>query len=630
EIQQWLNARYWQKSFAFLIPCDGHYSRDVQKALMKALQSAFGIPDSQVNGNFGPGTQQGLRDHPLEQGATGRFVQLLSAACVFNGAVPAGGTTARTVFKDTFDAPLAEYLTFFQRFSLLAVNGQADYATWCQLLVSMGDPDRPAGASDTRFAITGDLAAALHASGYQVVGRYLDEEVSSTLDKEIKDGELDAIFDGGMKVFPIWQYNARQLADFTYENGYDHGGRAHDRMAHYRFNPGAVVYFAVDYDATDEEVSSNVIPYFRGVQAALSTRGRMYLAGVYGSRNVCTRVSEETLVVSSFVSGMSWGFSGNLGFPLPFNWAFNQIKEIEFTGGGRTIDLDRVVHRTSVDPGVGRSGVGGTTPSTVAALLTFVDEVYAEAVAYGGADPTLRTLEYLRSPRYTTLYQGWEVLLGFWDQDWIDHAEAKLGEARIPWFADPSYGDRINVDHLAATANAVLLEGSGSGAAVTRGDFGGWGGDLSSFYADWRTNRSSYASGYAFCMDRLAKRGVASSWSFTDLVEDVDGYFLGTAARGGTAFPAALRSHLTGTGHRTRFRDFVAGRFGSSVATATAAARTMLVDVGTDDGLDGLRDLVIVGSSSPLVILPRDLSIDDLDPFLTGFAETLQNLASLG
>ncbi|MGL5930930.1 MAG: glycoside hydrolase domain-containing protein, partial [Dermatophilaceae bacterium] len=603
-----------------------------QKALMKALQSAFGIPDSQVNGNFGPATQQGLRDHPLQQGATGLFVQLLSAACVFNGAVPARETTARTVFKETFDAPLAEYLRYFQRFSLLAENGRADYATWCQLLVSMGDPDRPAGASDTRFTITRDLAAALLASGYKVVGRYLDEEASSTLDKEIKDGELDAIFDGGMKVFPIWQYNARRLADFTYENGYDHGTRAHDRMVHYRFNPGAVVYFAVDYDATDEEVSSNVIPYFRGVQAALSTRGRKYLAGVYGSRNVCTRVSEETLVVSSFVSGMSWGFSGNLGFPLPFNWAFNQIKEIEFTGGGRTIDLDRVVHRTSVDPGVGRSGVGGTTPSTVAALLAFVDQVYAEAVAYGGADPTLRTLEYLRSPRYTTLYRGWEVLLGFWDQNWIDHAEAKFRDARRAniIFDDPSYGDEIYVDHLAATANAVLLKGSGTGGAVTRGDFGGWGGDLSSFYADWRNNRSSYASGYAFCMDRLAKRGVVSSYGFTDMVEDVDGYLLGTACRGGAAFHTAFRSHLTGTGHTTRFRRFFAGRFGSSVATATAAARTMLVDVGTDDGLDNLRDLAIIGASSPLVVLPRELSAADLDPFLTGFAETLQNLASIG
>jgi peptidoglycan hydrolase-like protein with peptidoglycan-binding domain len=628
-IQQWLNRNYWQKSFAFLIPCDGHYSRDVQKALMKALQSGFGIPDSSVTGNFGPATQQGLRDNQLQQGDTGLFVQLLSAACVFNGAVPAGEATARTVFKETFDSALAEYLSLFQRFSLLTDNGRADYQTWCQLLVSMGDPDRPAGACDTRFTITQPMATSLRADGYKVVGRYLDEQATSTLDKEIKPGELDAIFAGGMKVFPIWQYNSRLLGDFTYAQGYDHGLRAHDRMVHYGFNRGAIVYFAVDYDATDPEITSNIVPYFRGVQAALSTRGRRYLAGVYGSRNVCTRVSQETLVVSSFVSGMSWGFSGNLGFPLPFNWAFNQIKEFRYTGGGQTIDLDRVVHRTSIDPGVGANGVGGGAPSPLADLLAYVDAVRAEAVAYGGADPDLRTLEFLRSPRYTQQYKGWDLLLGPWDQDWIDHAEATLGRQH-PRFVDPSYGEDIYVDHLAATANAVLLKGAGTGTGANRGDFGGWGGDLSTFYADWRNDRSSYASGYAFCADRLAKPGVVSSWSFTDMVEDVDGHLLGLACRGGASFATALRSHLTGNGHTTRFRDFFASRFGSSVLTATGAARTMLTDVGADDGLDNLRDLAIIGSSSPLVLLPRDLDAEDLDPFLEGFAEALRNLASIG
>ena len=41
KIQQWLNGRYWRRSFATLIPTEGHYSRDVQKLLMKALQSDF-------------------------------------------------------------------------------------------------------------------------------------------------------------------------------------------------------------------------------------------------------------------------------------------------------------------------------------------------------------------------------------------------------------------------------------------------------------------------------------------------------------------------------------------------------------------------------------------------------------
>ena len=96
KIQQWLNGRYWRRSFATLIPTEGHYSRDVQKLLMKALQSEFGIADASVNGNFGPATQRQLAAHSLKPGDSGVLVELLSAACVFNGAVPSGEDMVHT------------------------------------------------------------------------------------------------------------------------------------------------------------------------------------------------------------------------------------------------------------------------------------------------------------------------------------------------------------------------------------------------------------------------------------------------------------------------------------------------------------------------------------------------------
>lgn len=59
-VQQWLNLTYWQKSWGDLIPCDGHFSRAVQIQLMKAIQSQIGIPDANLNGNFGPATKENL------------------------------------------------------------------------------------------------------------------------------------------------------------------------------------------------------------------------------------------------------------------------------------------------------------------------------------------------------------------------------------------------------------------------------------------------------------------------------------------------------------------------------------------------------------------------------------------
>ena len=47
-----------------------------------------------------------------------------------------------------------------------------------------------------------------------------------------------------------------------------------------------------------------------------------YRIGVYGSRNICQKVSSLTKAESSFVADMSTGYSGNLGYSMPNNWAF--------------------------------------------------------------------------------------------------------------------------------------------------------------------------------------------------------------------------------------------------------------------------------------------------------------------
>ncbi|MFD0207115.1 MULTISPECIES: glycoside hydrolase domain-containing protein [Saccharothrix] len=612
DIQRWLNATYINRSTFFVIPCDGHYSRDVQVALMRAIQYQIGIPDDQATGNFGPGTQNGLRNNTVRPGSPAAWVQLFSAACVFNGGV--GGLFAE--FTSSWDAALGAFVSAFQDFSVLTRTGIGDYATWAQLLVSTGDPDRPAGASDTRFHISVPRAQALKAAGYHVVGRYLDEDPWGTLDKEIQPGELEAIFTGGLRVFPISQYAADTVDDFTWSNGYDHALRAHDRAVGYGFNRGTVIYFAVDYDATGEQITSTIIPYFQGIQAGLGTRGKRYVAGVYGSRNVCARVSDEAFARYSFVSGMSWGFSGNLGFPLPANWSFNQIKEFDFDAGGDVFALDRDVSRGN-DRGVGRENVGGSD-SPVDAYLRYVDGLYATAVAYGG-DANRRVLEYLRYPTYNGTWSGWETLIGNVDQAWIEHAQAHA-PARVESYVDLSLGITVNVDHFGATANAVYLRGDDG-----RGDFGGWAGDLATFYGEWRSHGEEYASGYAFCADRLAKINVLSSFPLNDLVEDADGYLVGSAVRNGARIDHAIRAHLT-DGHRTRFRQFYANRYGGTVAGVRDAAWNALGGSAADAQLSALTEAAIRRTGG-VCLLPAQLPEAKLEPFLQGYAETIERLS---
>ncbi|MGC9665364.1 glycoside hydrolase domain-containing protein [Planosporangium sp. 12N6] len=363
-IQQRLNSRYVAGigiPAMSLVPCDGIYSRDVQQGFMMALQYELGIDLNSINGYFGPGTQAGLRGKGSGR-LTGDLRWLFRGACYFNSPTMVPGTNGGQVplmyrpddiGTDTETSTHLEWVRAFQRFSQIPVTGTNDYTTWAQLLVSCGDTARPATGCDCITEITAARGKQLKDAGYQIVGRYLDEHLPPSdpdyLGKALKPGEPQTILNAGLRFFPLFQYNGTQLENFTYQKGYDQGTIAHQKAVEYRIPSGTCIYFAVDYDALDEDIDSNVKPYFQGVKAALAELGNRYAFGVYGSRNVCIRVSLEVGARWSLVSGMSWGYSGNLGFPLPENWSFNQIREYEVQPGW---GLDHDIWRQGADPGV--------------------------------------------------------------------------------------------------------------------------------------------------------------------------------------------------------------------------------------------------------------------------------------
>jgi peptidoglycan hydrolase-like protein with peptidoglycan-binding domain len=335
-IQRWMNGKYLHRRDFFIVPCDGHFSRDVQKALMLAIQYELGMADGTANGNFGPGTQAGLRNNPVGGGSTGPFVQLFTAAMIFN--------RRSTSFSSTFTAAHETSVRDFQSFAKLAVNGRGDYQTWASLLVSTGDPTRAGTACDCIDTVTPSRADTLVANGYRYVGRYLSEHIPpghpSYLNKAIQPGELETIRQKGLRVFPIYQTYGAELGYFTgYKGQLDALDAAHAAY-HHGFKEGSRIYFAVDFDAMDHQVTSHIIPYFQGINERMALLGDPYRIGVYGPRNVCSRVGEAGASSASFVSGMSTGFSGNLGYPLPVDWAYDQISTISLGSGTGGIEID--------------------------------------------------------------------------------------------------------------------------------------------------------------------------------------------------------------------------------------------------------------------------------------------------
>ncbi|MCX5387660.1 glycoside hydrolase domain-containing protein [Streptomyces sp. NBC_00083] len=628
-IQKWLNGRYWTKKTVDIGPADGHYSRNVQQNLMKAIQLELGVAEADATGNFGSGTQSGLKSKAMiSEGSSGIFVQLFSAACVFNQpivTVDGSGNTVqtKTVSKSTFDSNLATFVTIFQQFSGLAVNGHGDYATWCQLLVSMGDPDRPVTASDTAYTITPSRAKKMYSDGYRFVGRYLNEASSGGGSKMLEEGELANIFAGGLRVFPIFQDNGRSLNEYKFETGVAHAQKAHDQAVHFGFNRGTVIYFAVDYDATDGDMPQ-ILDYFRGVASGLGSRGKRYIHGVYGSRNVCAQVTKETYARFSFVSGMSWGFSGNLGYPLPPNWSFNQIKEYQVSNGTDTFALDRDAHAVGTDPGQDKVN-SPVTPTD--AFITYIQSLYDLAKAYGKGDPNRLVMEYIRSDNYDDA--TWRGMLGQADAGFIayanDHNMAIWTE-----FKDPFTGQYLGPEHMMATANGQYVKPNPQGD-ISLGDVAGWGGDLMTLYGEWRRDHGSYASGATYINDKMGKIGVASTFTFTDLVEDADGYLLAQAVRGGKTIAEAVHDHYLGSGGLTRFNAYVNQRFGGTSSEAAHQANKILTDTPvSSDGviLVGGRALLIKQFGGSTALMPWLLPSDQLDEWCNAFGKSLVQHAS--
>ncbi|GGK38447.1 hypothetical protein GCM10010124_34150 [Pilimelia terevasa] len=335
-VQQWLNRRYAAQPWYRIVACDGYAYRPSLAMLVSAVQRELGI--AEPTGAVNAATRAALHQRPpiavgqADGGAAG-FVQLFLASLIFSRYdVPFGAT---------FTAAAAAQARAFQEFAALPASGTGDAYTWASLLSANGDPGRPAHAADCSTRVTPARAAALRAAGVGVVGRYLTN-ATEAFNKKIQPGELADLFAAGLRVFPIYQTSADSAPYFTAARGRADGAAAVAAARGYGFRSDTVIYFAVDFDVFDHQITDGVVPYFTAVRAAVDAAGAPYRVGVYGVRHACSRLAAAGLTVSSFVADTAYGYTGNIGYPLPANWAFDQFaNDVTVGTGDGAIDIDR-------------------------------------------------------------------------------------------------------------------------------------------------------------------------------------------------------------------------------------------------------------------------------------------------
>lgn len=542
QIQQYFNNNY--SAYIGLAPCDGLYTREMNQAMIKVLQAIEGYSVADATGYFGDGTKSKLP--LLPESANGEAIYLLRAALCCNGYDVSVSTSWGTDVENA--------LKEFQGDMVLSQSGTANVDTWMALLVSRGNISRPSNGCDTRFEITSSRLNILKNNGYEVVGRYL----TGGSFKELRKGEIERILAGGMKMFPIYQESLYDVSYFTQARAKQDIVKASNAARKFGIPKDTIIYFAVDFDAQDHEIQNYILPYFKALSENFDPE---YKIGVYGTRNVCTQVCDQGYAVTSFVSDMSYGYSGNMGFKIPKNWNFDQFYEISRAESGWDFDLDKTTYsgrfpvvehteyRNYIQPEIPSVPYG--TPS----IVSFINDIQTLETMYKqqydatigsvvGGMPLLPSMlvlamtNFLRSQEYADwqwyFTTGHVIDNGFvsdvqeqepelWNRIY-EYIKKNSAEAPRSLLSDGETG-LIDLSHMAATLEAYLSSG------LAPDFWAGWGGDLATGMADTTANyngRNESDSIYrGWELQEIADATIGKeslSCNYTDFCSDFDAY----------------------------------------------------------------------------------------------------------
>lgn len=349
-IQRYLNGNY--ENYIGLQPCDGVYGRGTNTAMIYALQANEKLPTNVANGNFGNTTKSTCPTIPYNNvekdyynnnytsNDIEKFVILARMALYVNGYEESTGFSLSGEFNTSLENVIKE----FQRFYAIPETGKLDVVTWASLLTSCGDRTRSAIACDCATIINTNNISVLKDNNMQYIGRYLSGTAAGGVSKALSTTELKLLFNNNIRVFPIHQGSANSVSYFTTANAKSDAETAARYADELHLEFGAIIYFAVDCDPVDTQVTNYIIPYFRQLQITFLEKCKgKYRIGIYGPRNVCTRVCNAGYACSSFVADMATGYSGNLGFKMPDNWAFDQFATVNIysADGTKNINIDK-------------------------------------------------------------------------------------------------------------------------------------------------------------------------------------------------------------------------------------------------------------------------------------------------
>lgn len=545
-IQQSLNRIYAQ-SRGVVIPCDGIYGAGLNKSLVYALQRIEGFSvdvANKANGYFGGGTAD--KCPTLSYGSKqSEFVELLQWCLYCNGCNPGG-------FTGIFDSNTQSAVELFQKeLALPGTPGVADINVWESLLISCGNKNRSAKALDTATTLTYESAKGLKNAGYEVVGRYLTNKFAMT------KTEINNITRAGLDIFAIYEYGNSVKYFETEGRGYMDAEEAKKAALNLGIPAQTVIYFAVDYDMMDYQVDEIIIPYFKQISDSIQP----YKVGIYGSRNICSKVSKAGLAVSSFVLDMSTGYSGNLGFTMPSNWHFDQFATVTVAG----VEIDKDAYKPANGLQITFNKIDNNVEETqLDEILNDIDELYKLAQKFGSYNQrnnfkacNLFVLKYLRHIGYNSF--KWLLTLGFSNPgefpDFVAKQNPTLDASMKKYISSNETlimlgQSLIGIPHLAVTAEGY------SEFTTTPKYWTGWGGDMATLTEEVELAKKNGQDPVVTANTHLANIYASeSSFDLANFYEDIDAIYFANHLNENT-FGNLLRQYYLNGGCSNRAAIF--------------------------------------------------------------------------
>jgi len=184
-----------------------------------------------------------------------------------------------------------------------------------------------------------NVATKIRQAGLGFVGRYY----SHSAWKNLSAGEAQILCSAGLKLVAVWESAGDSYGFFSRTQGLDDVTSACSMATKIGQPPGTPIYFAVDFDASAQQVSAAIHDYFLGLQAGMALvsqgNGGYYKIGAYGSGFVCDWLYTRQLVSHTWLACSS-GWTGSQNYS---GWSIKQSTPSDNLGLGFSVDPDEAL-----------------------------------------------------------------------------------------------------------------------------------------------------------------------------------------------------------------------------------------------------------------------------------------------